>query len=639
MTKSSTVHNFRVECTTRPGECLAVTGSCPELGAWAKPGIVLLEHKPNSDVWEKSIELSGSELLYRYCVVVQLQQGRLVVRRWETHLLPRKVSDASCSDVFGRVGDMVSVQRGWLTEEMLVQFKLRESGLNIWKRKFAGHRLWMKLTPIDQSQCANHDLDESLDVTDLRQKLNNFPIVETADLSMEGCERRVQEQFGVQVKPDHGTFVLFEVQLISLNSVAFLVDVYGRAEGQHETDIPEHLGMCYIHSQTLSATQGRIEATMTSMKHQPIGKLQLDYLVTRPVEGLTCDFSLSNRTHWSDDWGALDVGHRGLGNSFTSAQHCSNIRENTIASMKDAVVHGADMVEFDVQVSADLIPVIYHEFTLCVQSKSRHGKEMMLEIPVKDLTLNQLHELKVHHPYEKSAGVKTFPEGDDEHDPFPTLQTALTKIDQDCGFNIEIKFSQLLKDGREEQKQQMELNLFLDQVIKCVYQFGQDRKIVLSTFVPDICSMLVNKQTRYPVLLLTQGKNTKYDDYMDPRTWSIPAAVWFGKMAGLLGISAMAEDVMRDTSQVQLVKSNGQVLFCWTDDQNDQETIKYLKSLGAHGIIYDRMDQNNSKEVKESIFLQQRRRCTSCVSDGGSSYSDSSVETSPNPATVQDTQL
>merc|ERR1719289_306829 len=168
---------------------------------------------------------------------------------------------------------------------------------------------------------------------------------------------------------------------------------------------------------------------MTSMKHQPIGKLQLDYLVTRPVEGLTCDFSASKRTIWNKEWRALDVGHRGLGNSYTSAQHCSNIRENTIASMKDAVVHGADMVEFDVQVSADLIPVIYHEFTLCVQSKSRHGKEMMLEIPVKDLTLNQLHELKVHHPYEKSAGVKTFPEGDDEHDPFPTLQTALTKID------------------------------------------------------------------------------------------------------------------------------------------------------------------------------------------------------------------
>ena len=29
------------------------------------------------------------------------------------------------------------------------------------------------------------------------------------------------------------------------------------------------------------------------------------------------------------------------------------------------------------------------------------------------------------------------------------------------------------------------------------------------------------KQNRYPVLLLTQGINSKYDDYVDPRTWTI----------------------------------------------------------------------------------------------------------------------
>ena len=38
-------------------------------------------------------------------------------------------------DVFGKCDGVVSVQRGWLTEEMVVQFKLRDTGLNIWKRK------------------------------------------------------------------------------------------------------------------------------------------------------------------------------------------------------------------------------------------------------------------------------------------------------------------------------------------------------------------------------------------------------------------------------------------------------------------------------------------------------------------------
>ena len=54
------------------------------------------------------------------------------------------------------------------------------------------------------------------------------------------------------------------------------------------------------------------------------------------------------------------------------------------------------------------------------------------------------------------------------------------------------------------------------------------------------------------------------------------------------GLSAMAEDIQRDPSQVELVKNRGQVLFCWTDDQNNPEIVKYLKKLGVDGIIYDR---------------------------------------------------
>jgi hypothetical protein len=46
-------------------------------------------------------------------------------------------------------------------------------------------------------------------------------------------------------------------------------------------------------------------------------------------------------------------------------------------------------------VSADLVPIIYHEFTLCVQTKTKHGGEIMLEVPVHDLTVDQLQGLKV----------------------------------------------------------------------------------------------------------------------------------------------------------------------------------------------------------------------------------------------------
>lgn len=81
---------------------------------------------------------------------------------------------------------------------------------------------------------------------------------------------------------------------------------------------------------------------------------------------------------------------------------CANVRENTVASLKTASYHGADMVEFDVQLSKDLIPVIYHDFYVSISMKRKKQIEAMdmLEIPVKDLTLEQLHLLKVLISYD-----------------------------------------------------------------------------------------------------------------------------------------------------------------------------------------------------------------------------------------------
>jgi len=215
------MHTFRVSCATRAGERLAVTGSSPRLGAWSKPGLLLLEQEHNSDVWEGNVELTEEQQFYRYCVVVVLQHGRVVVRRWENHLHPRKVEHGEGEvDEFGKVAGQVSMQRGWLTEEMVIQFKLRESGLNIWKRKFAGHKLWLKLTPVNQDVSTGcSEIEDSLDVSELRHRSPNFPIVETAELTAENCERRLQDQFGVAVGKEADTFTLFEVQLINLNTV------------------------------------------------------------------------------------------------------------------------------------------------------------------------------------------------------------------------------------------------------------------------------------------------------------------------------------------------------------------------------------------------------------------------------------
>ena len=75
-------------------------------------------------MWQLEVELSEAVVhQYRYCVVLQLDTST-IVRRWETHLLPRQVLGGG-GDVFGRDGaGRVRVQRGWLAEEVLLTLKL-----------------------------------------------------------------------------------------------------------------------------------------------------------------------------------------------------------------------------------------------------------------------------------------------------------------------------------------------------------------------------------------------------------------------------------------------------------------------------------------------------------------------------------
>ena len=66
------------------------------------------------------------------------------------------------------------------------------------------------------------------------------------------------------------------------------------------------------------------------------------------------------------------------------------------------------------QVSKDLVPVIYHEFELCASITAKNGADAhLVDMPVKNLTLNQLQHLKTHHPHEKSSGIKVFSDLED----------------------------------------------------------------------------------------------------------------------------------------------------------------------------------------------------------------------------------
>jgi glycerophosphodiester phosphodiesterase len=79
-------------------------------------------------------------------------------------------------------------------------------------------------------------------------------------------------------------------------------------------------------------------------------------------------------------------------------------------------------------------------------------------------------------------------------------------IPASVGFNIEMKYPMLHESEEEEMDQYaVELNTFVDTVLQVVYDHSNQRRIVFSSFNPDICLMLSFKQPSIPVLFLTDA--------------------------------------------------------------------------------------------------------------------------------------
>ncbi|EFA03495.2 glycerophosphocholine phosphodiesterase GPCPD1 [Tribolium castaneum] len=615
---------FRVRAPDlKKDEVMCVSGSVPELGSWQAEKCVPLEREDESDVWSLPVMIPDRvNIQYRFCVCVVIDAGlQVIVRSWEAQIAPRAIHATEKSPLetdepltYGDYGNVCRIDRGWLNKETVIQLKFCNNPLTLWRPKYTNRSVYIKVTPVGLlrhntiSKTMSEALEESLSA-DTQDAFENpkHALSEVASLNAEDSSFHPQPQFGEEYKEND--MLVFQCSVLFPANVAFLIDLYIYSSRHDDGEPPHHAGFSYLLPTVLQSSEGSVVLPVTSTKHRPLGQVRIDYIVVRPMPNFKCDLSVSYARHWKKTRAGLDVGHRGSGSSFKT-QNCAEVRENTVASLKNAIDHGADFVEFDVQLSKDLVPIVYHDFHVCISMKKKKQLDEtdMLELPVKELTLDQLQLLKVYHLSEgKTKNPRFFDEDLEDHQPFPTLQHVLEVLNPHVGFNIEIKWTMQLYDGSFELYHPTDINLYLDTILEVVLRYGGERRIVFSCFNPDICSMIRLKQNKYPVMFLTIGESKVYDRYRDPRCWSIPAAVQYANMIELLGISAHTEDLLRDASLVQLVKRAGLIMFCWGDENADPTTLKMLKELGLHGVIYDKIYQLSSKEVKESIFLVEAR--------------------------------
>lgn len=607
-------------CVIAPGvkefETVCISGTIKELGEWKYNKVIPLVRQSSSNLWSKTIAIPlDRDIYFRYCICAISEESKnIYVRQFENNVQPRKLSP-NCEEthVFGNYDGKTSVASGWITGENLVQFKFALNPIKL-KSCLLGHELYIKVTPISLAYDPNTNVDfcgdDNLNATDPNEAsvIPNDILVEVSTLSDTLSKLQPQEDFGRVYKPDD--FLIFNLTVPNLEALAYLIDIYTHStRGSYESP-PYHLGYTYVLPTMLKKSAGRLELPLTcNVKYRPLGTVNVEYLIVKSMNEQLCDLRVSYMKHWEDTWKGLDVGHRGSGSSFKTKEG-TPIRENTIASLKNAASSGADLLEFDVQLSKDMVPVIYHDFHICISLKRKQNLEYgeMLEIPLKYLTLEQLQNLKVYHLVEgRTNEQRFFDEEFEDHQPFPTLVEAFQAIDPNVGFNVEMKWTMELDDGTFELNNPFDINVYVDKVLEVILQHGGDRPIVISCFNPDICTLVRHKQIKYPVMFLTQGKTEKYPRYLDPRCLSMEAAVQHAISTDILGIVAHTEDLLRDKTQVKLATNAGLILFCWGDDNNNKDTIQLLKNLGLHGVIFDKLDQLSTKSFKESIFLVEAR--------------------------------
>lgn len=117
----------------------------------------------------------------------------------------------------------------------------------------------------------------------------------------------------------------------------------------------------------------------------------------------------------------------------------------------------------------------------------------------------------------------------------------------------------------------VELNSFVDAVLTKVYDLGQKRNIIFSSFNPDVCLLLSFKQPSIPILFLTDAG---VDPAGDIRATSLQEAIRFAARWNLLGIVSAAEPLVMCPRLVRVVKESGLVCVSYGTLNNDPDNVE-----------------------------------------------------------------
>ena len=351
---------------------------------------------------------------------------------------------------------------------------------------------------------------------------------------------------------------------------------------------------------------------MAASTLEVIGSVNFNFLIITPFTHPNMTIS-EDVTYWKSMASTMVIGHRGLGKN-TAARNSLQLGENTIQSFIAAANLGAQYIEFDVQLTKDHVPVIYHDFLvsetgidapvhtltleqflhvnddrrtprpsrpssppLSVAARAINGSDARKQrsMSLGDLTNGELSDMSERMKNTrdfKEKGFKANSRGNFIQAPFTTLEEMFIKLPEHIGFNIEMKYPMLHESEEQEMDTYaVELNSFVDEVLTKVYDLGKKRNVIFSSFNPDICLLLSFKQPSIPILFLTDAGSCPVGDI---RASSLQEAIRFASRWNLLGVVSAAEPLVIAPRLVKVVKESGLVCVSYGTLNNDPQNVK-----------------------------------------------------------------
>lgn len=235
------------------------------------------------------------------------------------------------------------------------------------------------------------------------------------------------------------------------------------------------------------------------------------------------------------------IGHRGA---------CAHAPENTLASFKLAVEHGADYVELDAKLSADGEVMVIHDQTV---DRTTEGTGR-----VNQLTFEQLKRLDAGSRFDKQyAGEK-----------IPTLDEVFKAVGKDVKINVELTNYASKNDA------------LVEKTVEVVMANKMEQRVLFSSFAPVNLKRVHALLPQAPVAILC-----------------LPG------IAGLFSRSSLMIELSPDIVHPYLTDINakyiakehkrGRKLNVWT--VNEDKNLRRLFSLGVDGIFTD--DPRNARRI------------------------------------------